>query len=137
MKRFDVDLVEKKAVEICSKARERNDLPTLHVAAIVSEIISAGIVDEAEKVECAHDWQFFGVPNSNWENVSVRDRDSMLCVRVYYKCRKCGVERDHVSDPIIEVWEMVNSRNDMEGLTVYAEDMWQAIKQYAKGKGKV
>jgi ribosomal protein L7/L12 len=39
-------------------------------------------------------------------------------------------------DPIIEVWEMVNSRNDMEGLTVYAEDMWNAIKKYAEGKGK-
>jgi hypothetical protein len=37
-------------------------------------------------------------------------------------------------DPIIQVWEMVNSRNDMEDLTVYAEDMWNAIKKYAEGK---
>jgi hypothetical protein len=49
MKKFDVDLVEKKAVEMCNKAKVNNDLPTLHVLAIVAELFKAGIVDEAEK----------------------------------------------------------------------------------------
>ena len=88
------------------------------------------IVDEAEKVECAHDWEVKGTLGN------------MMCI-------KCGRIRTSAPDPdpIIEVYNKYMSKNvcwydaktndkRFDNLLNEAKDFWRAIVKYAEGKGK-
>ncbi len=117
MKRFDVEKVIKYLEEHPDRVMFRSD---------ITAMLKAGIVDEAEKVECNHPW-------------TVKD-----------KCIKCGRKIISVPapapDPIIEVWEkfkhlkdLSNDKNwlDMNNhIHIMFYEFWQAITKYAEGKGK-
>lgn len=137
MKKFDVDKIKLKVFEIYGKAKEANDLPTLHIIAIISELVSSGIVeDEADKEDnqCP-----FDKATTCFENECAGCETS---AEWFANKGKDESIKDNESDPILEVYEKFkgkfNISEDFWGLTYdNLRSWWKAIEQYAKSKGKV